>query len=67
MSQRNLPFDYLKTAVVVFAVVAHHAILACAVLGQAPFDTVSYLANRAPVMDSIRWLGFDAIASMNDN
>jgi len=66
MSQRNLPLDYLKTAVVVFAVVAHHSILAYAVLGQVQFDTVNYLENRVPVMDPMRWLGFDAIASFND-
>jgi surface polysaccharide O-acyltransferase-like enzyme len=61
MSQRNLPLDYLKSIVIVF-VVAHHSIIAYCIyypIPFVPFDTIHYLGNAGPVLDSVRWSGFD--------
>ena len=65
MSQRNLPLDYLKTAVIVLVVV-HHSILAYAILGPVQFDTINYLTHPGPVIDSVGSLGFTFFASIND-
>jgi len=61
MSQRNLPLDYLKTTVIVLVVAFHSVIAYCVFspVGVLPFDTEHFLGNPGPVLDSVRWSGFD--------
>jgi len=68
MSQRNLPLDYLKTTVIVLVVALHSVIAYCVYYPTlfVPFDTIHYMANAGPVLDSVRWSGFDYFFRIGD-
>ena len=60
---RRVEFDYLRTAVVLL-VVWHHAILAY--VTWAMVNPANPVETFSPVVDNVRWAGFDLMAGFND-
>ena len=61
--KRNIWIDYLRSFITVL-VVAHHSSLAYTTFAY--FDKATYINSTTPVVDSLRWIGFDIFENFND-
>lgn len=60
---RDVSIDYLRTSLTLL-VVAHHS--AMAYTTWAHFDATQPLRSTAPVVDTVRWVGFDCLVQFDD-